>query len=156
VVIGDILVAEGHAVEADIKAKGGEAAFVRLDVTSEADWQAAVGLAASRFGALNVLVNNAGIGGWGRIEDTTVEDWTRTMDINAKACSSARRPPSGHAPGRRRVDHQHLVPARPGRDRQQQPAVPGLQGAVRLLTKATAIQYAREGIRANSFTPDRS
>src|SRR5258705_13038220 len=84
VVIGDILGAGGHAVEADIKAKGGEAAFVRLDVTSEADWQAAVGLAASRFGALNVLVNNAGIGGWGRIEDTTVEDWTRTMDINAK------------------------------------------------------------------------
>src|SRR5207247_8943750 len=83
-VIGDILVAEGHAVEADIRAKGGEAAFVRLDVTSEADWQAAVGLAASRFAALNVLVNNAGIGGWGRIEDTTVEDWTRTMDINAK------------------------------------------------------------------------
>ena len=40
VVIGDILVAEGQAVEAEIKAKGGEAAFARLDVTSEADWQA--------------------------------------------------------------------------------------------------------------------
>ena len=65
VVIGDILVAEGHAVEADIKAKGGEAAFIRLDVTSEADWQAAVGMATTRFGALNVLVNNAGIGGGG-------------------------------------------------------------------------------------------
>src|SRR5207244_11763971 len=61
--------------EADIKAKGGEAVFVRLDVTSEADWQKAVGLAQSRFGKLNVLVNNAGIGGGSRIEDTTVEDW---------------------------------------------------------------------------------
>src|SRR5262249_58941956 len=84
VVIGDVLVAEGQAVEADIKTKGGEAAFVRLDVTSEADWQAAVGLATTRFGSLNVLVNNAGIGGWGRIEDTTVEDRTRTVDIQRK------------------------------------------------------------------------
>src|SRR5713101_4257700 len=84
VVIGDILAAEGGAVEADIRAKGGEAAFVRLDVTSEADWQKAVGLAQSRFGKLNVLVNNAGIGGGSRIEDTTAEDWNRMMDVNAK------------------------------------------------------------------------
>ncbi len=84
VIIGDILAAEGGAVEADIRAKGGEAAFVRLDVTSEADWQKAVGLAQSRFGKLNVLVNNAGIGGGSRIEDTTAEDWNRMMDVNAK------------------------------------------------------------------------
>ncbi len=42
VAIGDILEAEGKAVEADIKAKGGEALFVKLDVTSETDWQRAV------------------------------------------------------------------------------------------------------------------
>src|SRR3989454_11048838 len=85
VVIGDILAAEGGAVEADIRAKGGEAAFVRLDVTSEADWQKAVSLAHSRFGKLNVLVNNAGIGGGGRIEDTTGEDWKRNSELNAKS-----------------------------------------------------------------------
>src|SRR5258705_1982112 len=99
VVIGDILVAEGHAVEADIKAKGGEAAFVRLDVTSEADWQAAVGLAATRFGALNVLVNNAGIGGWGRGGGTTGRGRARPKDnkskrgfLSTKAAPPARRP----------------------------------------------------------------
>src|SRR2546428_12907011 len=75
VVIGDILEAEGRAAEADIKAKGGEAVFVRLDVTSEADWQKAVGLAQSRFGKLNVLVNNAGIGGGGRVGGTTGGGW---------------------------------------------------------------------------------
>src|SRR5213080_214871 len=84
VVIGDLLEAEGRGVEAEIAAKGGEAVFARLDVTSESDWQRAVGVAQSRFGKLNVLVNNAGIGGGGRIEDTTVEDWDRMMDINAK------------------------------------------------------------------------
>src|SRR2546428_8941864 len=84
VVIGDILAAEGGAVEADIRAKGGEAAFVRLDVTSEADWQKAVGLAQSRFGKLNVLVNNAGIGGGSPIEGTPAEGWDRQMDVHAK------------------------------------------------------------------------
>src|SRR2546428_11742955 len=66
VVIGDILEAEGKAVEADIKGKGAEALFVALDVTSETDWQRAVEAAVSRFGRLDILVNNAGIGGAGR------------------------------------------------------------------------------------------
>src|SRR3989442_9801462 len=81
VVIGDILEAEGRGVEADIKAKGGEAVFVRLDVTSETDWQQAVGVATSRFGKLNVLVNNAGIGGGRPIEDPTGADWDPIMAI---------------------------------------------------------------------------
>src|SRR5512137_2305393 len=75
VVIGDVLEGEGRSVEAEIKAKGGEAVFTMLDVTRESDWQRAVGLAESRFGWLNVLVNNAGIGGGARIEDTSLEDW---------------------------------------------------------------------------------
>src|SRR5919201_6969316 len=78
-VIGDILEAEGRAVEADIKTNNGQAVFVRLDVTREADWQAAVALAVSRFGKLDVLVNNAGISAIGRVEDTTLESWQRVM-----------------------------------------------------------------------------
>src|SRR5687767_15521258 len=67
VLLGDVLDAEGRAVEAEIAAKGGQAAYVRLDVTREADWQAAVALAEQRFGKLNVLVNNAGISATGRV-----------------------------------------------------------------------------------------
>jgi NAD(P)-dependent dehydrogenase (short-subunit alcohol dehydrogenase family) len=84
VVIGDVLEAEGRAVEADVRARGGEAVFTRLDVTSEADWQRAVDLALKQFGTLNVLINNAGIGGASRLEDTPVEAWDRVMDVNAK------------------------------------------------------------------------
>ena len=83
VVIGDVLEAEGRSVEAEIKAKGGEAVFAQLDVTSESDWQRAVEIAQSRFGRLNVLVNNAGIGGGTRIEETTLKDWDRMMAVNA-------------------------------------------------------------------------
>jgi cyclopentanol dehydrogenase len=145
VVIGDILVAEGHAVEADIKAKGGEAAFIRLDVTSEADWQAAVGMATTRFGTLNVLVNN---------EDTTVEDWTRMMDINAKGVFLGTK---AVIPAMRRAGGGSIINISSqlglvGTDNSS-PQYQASKGAVRLLTKATAIQYAREGIRANSVHP---
>jgi NAD(P)-dependent dehydrogenase (short-subunit alcohol dehydrogenase family) len=50
-------------VVADITAAGGEARFVRLDVTSEEDWQEVVGTTVAAFGLLNILVNNAGISG---------------------------------------------------------------------------------------------
>ena len=66
VVIGDILEKEGRAVEAEIQKVGAEAVFLRLDVTSETDWQRAVATAESRFGKLDVLVNNAGVSVRGR------------------------------------------------------------------------------------------
>ena len=154
VVIGDVLDAEGREVEAEIKAKGGEAVFVHLDVTSEADWQHAVGTAQSRFGRLNVLVNNAGIGGGGRIEDTTVEEWDRMMAINAKGVFLGTKTA---IPAMRRAGGGSIINISSqlglvGTDNSS-PQYQSSKGAVRLLTKATAIQYAREGIRANSVHP---
>src|SRR5262249_37823612 len=74
---------EGRKVEAEIRATGAEALFVRLDVTDEAHWKQAVNTAVERFGKLNVLVNNAGVGSHGRIEDVTIEAWNRVMEINS-------------------------------------------------------------------------
>ena len=82
VVIGDVLEDEGKTVADSIP--DGNAAFIRLDVTSEDDWQAAVALAVQRYGKLDVLVNNAGVGATSMIEETTVAEWDRVMDINAK------------------------------------------------------------------------
>src|SRR4029434_6798188 len=154
VVIADIVDAEGHEVEADIKAKGGEAFFAHLDVTRESDWQKAVGVAQNRFGKLNVLVNNAGIGGGGRIENTTVEEWTRMMDINAKGVFLGTK---AAIPAMRRAGGGSIVNISSqlglvGMDISS-PQYQASKGAVRLLTKSTAIQYAREGIRANSVRP---
>src|SRR5262249_37327638 len=83
VVIADVLETEGRQVESTVRAAGGEATFLRLDVAVEADWNNAVAPARSRFGKLDILVNNAGIGGGGRIEDTTLEAWNRVMAVNA-------------------------------------------------------------------------
>src|SRR5437867_4701410 len=154
VVIGDIPADRGGAGEGDIRAKGGEAAFVRLHLTSEADWQKAVGLAQSRIGKLNVLVNNAAIGGGSRIEDTTVEDWNRMMDVNAKGVFLGTK---AVIPAMRRAGGGSIVNISSqlglvGTDNSS-PQYQASKGAVRLLTKATAIQYAREGIRANSVHP---
>ena len=154
VIIGDVLEDEGRKLEAEINAAGGEALFVRLDVTREADWQKAIEAAVKRFGKLDVLVNNAGISGRGRVEDTAVEAWDRVMEVNAKgvflgtkvAIPAMRRAGSGSIIN---ISSQlGLV----GTDHSS-PQYQASKGAVRLLTKATAIQYAKEGIRANSVHP---
>ncbi len=154
VVIGDVLEAEGRAVEADVRANGGEAVFTRLDVTSEADWQRAVDLALRRFGMLNVLINNAGIGGASRLEDTSVEVWDRVMEVNAKGVflgSKAVIPAMRQAGGGSIVN----ISSQLGivGMAESSPQYQASKGAVRLLTKLTALQYAKERIRANSVHP---
>jgi 3alpha(or 20beta)-hydroxysteroid dehydrogenase/cyclopentanol dehydrogenase len=154
VVIGDILEAEGQAVGAEIGAKGGEALFVRLDVTREADWERAVAATLERFGALNVLVNNAGIGGGSRLDETPVEVWDRVMEVNAKGVFLGTR---AAIPAMRRAGGGSIVNISSqlgivGAETSS-PQYQASKGAVRLLTKLTALQYAREGIRANSVHP---
>ena len=110
VVIGDVLEAEGRAVEADVRARGGEAVFTRLDVTSEADWQRAVDL------ALKAVIAAMRQGGGGSIVNISSQ-----LGLVGMADSS--------------------------------PQYQASKGAVRLLTKLTALQYAKDRIRANSVHP---
>ena len=154
VVLGDILEVEGRKVESEIRAAGGEAIFVRLDVTSESDWKNAVDTAVARFGKLDVLVNNAGVSGHGRIEDVTLEMWNRVMNINSTGVFLGTR---AVIPAMRRGGGGSIVNISSqlglvGVDNSS-PQYQASKGAVRLLTKATAIQYAKERIRANSVHP---
>ncbi|MBI4639278.1 MAG: glucose 1-dehydrogenase, partial [Candidatus Tectomicrobia bacterium] len=154
VVIGDILEEEGRRVEAEINETGGEALFVRLDVTSESAWQNAVATAVARFGKLDILVNNAGIGSRGKVEDTTVEDWDKTMDVNAKGVFLGTKTaiPAMRKAGGGSIINISSQLGLVGTDTGS-PQYQASKGAVRLLTKSTAIQYAREGIRVNSVHP---
>ena len=154
VVVADVLEAEGQAVAAEVSAGGGQSVFARLDVTSESDWAQAIALAVSRFGALNVLINNAGIGGSSRVEDTTAEAWDRVMDVNAKGVFLGTK---AAIPAMRRAGGGSIVNIASqlglvGMD-DSSPQYTASKGAVRLLTKTTALQYAREGIRCNSVHP---
>jgi NAD(P)-dependent dehydrogenase (short-subunit alcohol dehydrogenase family) len=154
VVIGDVLETEGAAVQAAISAKGGEAVFVRLDVTRESDWEQVVAASVRRFGKLDVLVNNAGIGAAGRVEETATEAWDRVMEVNAKGVFLGTR---AVIPAMRRAGGGSIVNISSqlglvGMD-DSSPQYTASKGAVRLLTKTTALQYARDGIRCNSVHP---
>ena len=155
VAIGDIIEEDGRKVEAEINEAGGECLFVRLDVTSEANWQDAIAATVSRFGALHILVNNAGIGGvGGLVEDTSVEDWDRVMDINGKGVflgTKAAIPEMQTAGGGSiiNISSQLGIVATDN----SSPQYHASKGAVRILTKSTAIQFAPDGIRANSVHP---
>jgi cyclopentanol dehydrogenase len=154
VTIGDVLEDEGRKLEAELNAMGAEVLFVRLDVTREADWQRAVEATMNRFGKLDVLVNNAGISGRGRVEDTAVEEWDRVMDVNAKGVFLGTKVaiPAMRRGGGGSIINISSQLGLVGTDHSS-PQYQASKGAVRLLTKATAIQYAKEGIRANSVHP---
>ena len=154
VLIGDILEAEGHKLAADIAAAGDTACFVRLDVTREADWQQAVALAVTRFGALHILVNNAGTGIAGKVEEVELAEWHRVMDVNATGVFLGTKTaiPALRQAGRGSIINISSQLGLVGVDNSS-PQYQASKGAVRLLTKATAIQYAAEGIRVNSVHP---
>jgi 3alpha(or 20beta)-hydroxysteroid dehydrogenase len=79
VVIGDILDEQGKALADEL----GEAArYCHLDVTQPDDWQAAVATALNDFGALNVLVNNAGIVALGQLGKFDLAKWQKVIDVN--------------------------------------------------------------------------
>ena len=153
VVIGDVLDVAGMRVAAEIKRAGGEAVFFHLDVTSAADWRAAVQSAEDAYGKLDVLVNNAGIWRGGRVEETTENDWDDMFAVNAKGVFLGTRaviPAMRRAGGGSIVNVSSSV-ATIGVDRAT--AYPAAKGAVRTFSKLTAIQYAGEGIRANALLP---
>ena len=152
VVIGDVLDAEGNATAEAIP--DGACAYIRLDVTSEDDWRQAVALAEERYGRLDILVNNAGVSAVGGIEDTTVEEWDRVMSVNAKGVFLGTK----HAiPAMQRAGGGSIINISSQLGivamNESSPQYIASKGAVRLLTKSTAIQYAGDGIRCNSVHP---
>jgi cyclopentanol dehydrogenase len=127
---------------------------VHLNVTREADWQAAVATAVRLYGKLNVLVNNAGILLRAKIEETSEDDWDRIMAVNVKGVFLGVK----HAiPAMRQAGGGSIINisstaglvGSPG----ETAAYTATKGAVRLFTKATAVQHAKDQIRCNSIHP---
>ncbi|HIN05345.1 MAG TPA: glucose 1-dehydrogenase [Dehalococcoidia bacterium] len=153
VVIADILDGDGEKLAAEIGEAGGDALFIHLDVTSEDQWQSAISETVSRFGKLDVLVNNAAIWRRGIVEETTGDHWDAIMDVNAKGVFLGTKLviPEMRKTGGGSIINISSVAGLVGSLTSS--AYSASKGAVRLLTKSTAIQYAGEGIRANSIHP---
>jgi NAD(P)-dependent dehydrogenase (short-subunit alcohol dehydrogenase family) len=155
VVLGDIADEEGSLVEAQIRSAGGEAVYLHLDVTSELDWRKAVDKTVSRFGKLDVLVNNAGIViNKVPIEDRTVEEWDRVMAVNLRGAFLGTKhaiPRMRESGGGSIVNISSLAGI--GQSQIQEPAYAVSKAAVSMLSKVTASQHAHENIRCNSLHP---
>jgi NAD(P)-dependent dehydrogenase (short-subunit alcohol dehydrogenase family) len=154
VVFGDILDAEGRQVEAEIRKSGGDATYVHLNVTSEADWRAAVDTAVNTYGKLDILVNNAGIVVRKDLESTTVDDWDQVMAVNAKGVFLGTKVA---IPAMRQAGGGSIVNISSGAGIAPSPGTPAsyaaTKGAVRIFSKATAVQHAKDHIRCNSVHP---
>ena len=150
VVLGDILIEEQQKV---VDSLGGQATGVKLDVTQEADWQQAVTTAVQNYGKLDILVNNAGIFPTEGLEETDLALWNRVIAINQtgvflgmKYAVSAMRDAGGGS-----IINISSVAGLIGSG--MATAYHGTKGAVRLLTKTAAIEYAKHQIRVNSVHP---
>ncbi len=153
VVIGDILEDQGRLVESEISGSGGRALFVRLDVTREADWSRAVQEAVDSFGALDVLVNNAAILRTEAVLETTEDAWDSVMSVNAKGVFLGTK---AAIPEMRKAGGGSIINISSGAGitgSRQSAAYHASKGAVRIFTKAAAVQYASDNVRVNSVHP---
>ena len=153
VVLADVLEEETRKRVDELSAAGHQALALRLDVTSESDWEAAVAATEERFGQLDVLVNNAGIADPAGIEDTTREQWDRIIAVNQTGVWLGMK---AAAPAMRRAGGGSMINIS---------SIYGLvgsatsaayhasKGAVRIVTKTAALQFAPDGIRVNSVHP---
>jgi 3alpha(or 20beta)-hydroxysteroid dehydrogenase len=150
VVVGDILDDDGKAL-ADALGEG--ARYLHLDVTSEDDWAQAVETTEREFGALNVLVNNAGVLRFGALEEEKLDDFRRLLDINLVGVFLGMRTA---IPALRRAGGGSIVNLSSTEGLGASPflaAYTASKFAVRGITKVAALELGPDNIRVNSVHP---
>ena len=154
VAFGDVLEEEGRKLESDLKARGRRVMFVPLDVTDEGQWRRAVAATVAEFGGLDVMVNNAAVGGAGSIEETTVEGWNRVMGVNVTGVFLGTKVaiPEMRKRGGGSIINISSQMGMVGSE-MSNVVYQTSKGAVRMFTKAAAIHHAKDGIRVNSVHP---
>ncbi len=157
VLVSDIDDARGAQTVALIEEAKGRADFVHHDVSLESDWDVALKQVEQEFGGLDVLVNNAGIGDLGGIEETTYEQYRKTiaitqdsvflgMKLAAKLLAN-----SGRARRASVINIASIFGASGGFGTST--GYHAAKGAVRLMTKSLALHWAMQGVRVNSVHP---
>jgi 2-keto-3-deoxy-L-fuconate dehydrogenase len=126
---------------------------VQADVTDDAAVRRAVEEAVERLGGLDVLVNNAGVGAQGTVEDNDDDEWRRVFDINVLGMVRVARAALPHlrASERAAIVNTSSIAATAGLP--QRALYSATKGAVLSLTLAMAADHVREGVRVNCVTP---
>ncbi len=154
VVVADMLEEEGKRVVADIIKANGAAIFRRLDVSSEAEWKAAVEATLAAYGKLDILVNDAGLSG-SAVEDLfDTAAWDLLMAVNARGAFLGMKfaIPIMKAAGGGSIVNISSISGITGQQ-QIHVAYNASKGAVRTLSKAAAVQHGADNIRVNSVHP---
>jgi len=154
VMVTDIDDTKGTELAERLGGEGRGAEYAHLDVTSEEEWQASVAATVDRLGALDVLVNNAGMGDLAPIEETSLEDWERTIAIDQTGVFLGMKTAAAAlaASGRGSVVNISSIFGTSG-GFGTSPAYHAAKGAVRTLTKNTALHWVDRGVRVNSVHP---
>lgn len=152
-VVTDISQDTTDELAARLKAEGTDALAARLDVSSPQNWSEAIELTRRRFGRLDVLVNIAGVLDWPGIEETTKDGWDRVVAVNQTGTWLGMKTamPLLRASGNASVINTSSVLGLVGSGAAA--AYQATKGAVRLLTKTAAVEYATRGVRVNSVHP---
>lgn len=153
VFICDREVEKGEAVAQSVVAAKGRAEFIRLDVTSERDWDTAIARVKQKAGRLDVLVNNAGILVLKPAHETTTEEWERVFNVNVRGVYFGTRAavPLMKESGGGSIINISSIYGMVGAP--SAGAYIASNGAVRLLTKSCAVDLAPFNIRVNSIHP---
>jgi NAD(P)-dependent dehydrogenase (short-subunit alcohol dehydrogenase family) len=154
VLVGDILDDEGGRLAADLNADNAACAhYMHFDVTKANDWEQAICLAETKFGPLTTLVNNAGVPGRSGVVDTTEEQWDRTIDtdlkgtwLGMKMCIPAIKRAGGGAIVNTSSNYALVASGRAA-------AYHSAKAGVLSLSRAAAVEYARDNIRVNAVLP---
>ena len=153
VILGDVLEKEGRETAAQIVAAGGWATFIPLDVARPENWQQVIAATVAAYGKLDILVNNAGISGRAAVAETDTATWERVLEINGKGVFLGIKSaiPELRKAGGGSIINISSIYGIIGSETSA--AYHASKGAVRILTKAAAIQYAADHIRVNSVHP---
>ncbi len=154
VVVADMLQDEGRAVVASIEAAGGTAMFMALDVTDEAGWKDVVRATVAAFGKLDILVNNAGISGSATNDLLDSGLWDRVMAVNGTGVflGTAAAVPAMQRNGGGSIVNLSSISGVVGQSFVHM-SYNAAKGAVRIMTKSTAVQFGKDRIRCNSVHP---
>ncbi len=154
VIIADMLSIEGQVVADEINATGGEALFMSLNVTDEAGWQTVVEQTVQAFGRLDILVNNAGISGSATNDLLDPGLWERVMAVNSTGVflgtAAAVRQMQQNGGGS--IVNLSSISGVVGQSMVHM-SYNAAKGAVRIMTKSTAVQFGKDRIRCNSVHP---
>jgi NAD(P)-dependent dehydrogenase (short-subunit alcohol dehydrogenase family) len=157
VAVADVLDERGRETA---RALGDAALYLRLDVTSEDDWNDAAAAVVARFGKLDILVNNAGLFLGKDLESATLAEWERLCAVNltgvflgTKLCLPALRAAAQHSRHGSVIVNLASTAGLVGST--QDPLYSMTKGGVTLFTKSAALEFARKGyrIRVNSMHP---